>query len=71
MSIKNWFLTGDTHGKVLERLANLPESCAPAETALIILGDCGLNFYLNRTDWKNKRNVGKGLQTLSHNMNGG
>lgn len=57
MSIKNYFLTGDCHGKVLERLANLPENCVPAETALIILGDAGLNFYLNRTDWKNKRNA--------------
>ena len=28
----------------------------PEETAVIILGDAGINFYLNKTDKKNKRN---------------
>lgn len=49
--IKNWLITGDTHGKVFDRLAKINSSLyAPAETALIILGDAGLNFYLNKTD---------------------
>lgn len=53
--IKNWLVTGDTHGQVLERLNHI--GYPPDETALIILGDMGLNFYLNKTDRKNKRNV--------------
>ena len=53
--IKNWLVTGDTHGQVLERLSH--NGYPPDETALIILGDMGLNFYLNKTDQKNKRNV--------------
>lgn len=53
--IKNWLVTGDTHGQVLERLSHI--GYPPDETALIILGDMGLNFYLNKTDRKNKRNV--------------
>lgn len=39
----------------MERLNQI--STSPEETALIILGDAGLNFYLNKTDWKNKRNI--------------
>ena len=53
--IKNWFVTGDTHGHVMERLNQLPPHCEPNETALIILGDAGINFYLNKTDNKNKK----------------
>jgi 3-oxoacid CoA-transferase subunit A len=56
--IKNWFITGDVHGRVLPRLAKLADGdWTPEETALIILGDVGFNFFLNRTDWKNKRDV--------------
>ena len=44
--IKNWLVTGDTHGQVLERLSHI--GYPPDETALIILGDMGLNFYLIR-----------------------
>lgn len=52
-----YYITGDTHGQVLERLAALPYNCEPSETALIILGDCGLNFFLNNTDTKNKISI--------------
>lgn len=47
-------ITGDTHGKVLERLKKInlrPGDC------VIVLGDVGLNFYLNKTDANNKRKV--------------
>ena len=54
---KNWFITGDTHGRVMERLVNIPSSYEPSETALIILGDAGFNFYLNNTDRNLKRQV--------------
>lgn len=58
--IKNWIVTGDTHGGVatISRVGNIrrnmPE-CKPEETAIIILGDAGLNFYLNNTDKKYKK----------------
>lgn len=58
--IKNWIFTGDTHGGVGANIRisnihkNIPE-CKPSETGVIILGDAGLNFYLNKTDKKQKR----------------
>lgn len=60
MAIKNWLITGDTHGRVEDRLCYIRETMSkydPAETAVIILGDCGLNYYLNKTDQKHKRNA--------------
>ena len=54
--IKKWLVTGDTHGQVITRLMNIGTTDYPAEeTALIILGDAGINFYLNKTDLKNKK----------------
>lgn len=58
--IKNWFITGDTHGGVsaIARVGNIQRNnpdCKPSETGIIILGDAGLNFYLNKTDKKHKR----------------
>lgn len=56
--IKNWLITGDTHGLVNSRLKNIDtENYVPEETVVIILGDMGLNFYLNKTDTKNKKAV--------------
>ena len=56
--IKNWLITGDTHGLVNSRLKNInTEDYVPEETVVIILGDMGLNFYLNKTDTKNKKAV--------------
>ena len=53
--IKHYLITGDTHGRVIERISHIPSHYEPAETALIILGDAGINFYLNKTDKKNKK----------------
>ena len=58
--IKNVILTGDTHGGMatITRLSNIQRNmpeCKPEETAVIILGDAGLNFYLNNTDKKYKK----------------
>lgn len=55
--IKNFLITGDTHGRVIERLSHIENKYVPEETALIILGDAGINFYLNKTDAKNKKNI--------------
>lgn len=63
MTIKNCYITGDTHGAVSNRvdtlLANLPHlpHLIPEETALIVLGDLGLNYYLGKKDQRNKKEV--------------
>lgn len=57
--IKKWILTGDTHGGMatISRVGNINRNmnCIPEETGIIILGDAGLNFYLNNTDKKYKK----------------
>ena len=58
--IKNWIVTGDTHGgmSAISRVGNIHrniEDCVPKYTGIIILGDAGLNFYLNNTDKKYKK----------------
>lgn len=63
--IKNYLITGDTHSLVVSRLNEIDkEMYPPAETAVIILGDAGLNFYLNKTDEKNKEAVQKTGYTI-------
>lgn len=60
--IKNVLITGDCHGRVEGRLAHIKETMPeylPEETAVIILGDVGLNYYLSKHDWKNKHRVSK------------
>ena len=59
MAIKNWIITGDTHGGMatISRVGNINRNmtCIPEETAIIILGDAGLNYFLNNTDKKYKK----------------
>jgi 3-oxoacid CoA-transferase subunit A len=60
--IKRWIMTGDTHGQVAMRLDNIVrnmEIVNPAETAVIILGDVGLNFYCNKSENKKKAQLKK------------
>ena len=55
--LKNVLITGDTHGRVEGRLAHIKETMPeylPEETAVIILGDVGLNYYKSKHDWKLK-----------------
>ena len=62
MAIKNFILTGDTHGRVSERLGNIARNMKiedPSETAVIILGDAGFNYWLNKTDDKEIRKAGE------------
>lgn len=50
----------DTHGKVNQRLSYIVENQEienPEETALIILGDAGFNFFLNEEDSKLKHSI--------------
>ena len=53
--ITNWLVRGDCHGKFdwLNELSQYKQE----ETAIIILGDVGLNFFLNEMDKKNKEMV--------------
>ena len=48
----NAMICGDTHGEVFDRIHNLKK-----DTDLIILGDVGLNFYLNNRDREEKKKV--------------
>jgi 3-oxoacid CoA-transferase subunit A len=60
MMIKKWIITGDTHGGVstITRISNIKRNnpgFEDGELGVIILGDAGLNFYLNKTDKKYKK----------------
>lgn len=54
--ITNWLLRGDNHGSFTWMDYQLHDY-KPEETAIIILGDVGLNFYLNKRDAQTKREV--------------
>lgn len=65
--IKHWIITGDTHGQNETRLKNIQLNMPeynPAETAIIILGDVGFNYYKSKKDWKNKHHAAKMGYTL-------
>lgn len=54
--ITTWLVRGDTHGD-MDRLINQLLEYKREETAVIILGDFGINFFLNKTDQKKKEFV--------------
>ena len=56
MAITHWLVRGDNHGSFVWMSQQL-EDYEPETTAIIILGDVGLNFYLNKTDERTKREV--------------
>lgn len=49
-----YFVTGDCHGRFNKVLNYFPFDEENKNNALIILGDTGLNYYLNNTDRKSK-----------------
>lgn len=60
MELKHLFFTGDMHGGVatISRIGNIQRNMPeykPEETIIVILGDAGLNFWLNNTDKKYKK----------------
>ena len=62
MKIKYWLMTGDTHGSgLMTRLRNIktmPDvGAVPEAIGVIILGDVGLNYYLDSRDRKLKKQV--------------
>lgn len=54
--MKDWFVTGDFHGHWENFLIRISK-ISTKNAALIILGDAGLNFYLNKTDKKLKKKI--------------
>jgi 3-oxoacid CoA-transferase subunit A len=65
--IKHVLITGDTHGRVEGRLAYIKETMPeynPRETAVIILGDVGFQYYKNKKDWKLKHHAAQFGYTL-------
>jgi 3-oxoacid CoA-transferase subunit A len=57
MEITKYLVTGDTHGD-FSRFYALNEAVPDGEMwAVIILGDAGLNFWLNKRDAKNKYRI--------------
>ena len=59
--IKDWWISGDTHGAAASRIDILlgVDGIVPEETALIILGDVGFNYYLSERDQRHKREAEK------------
>ena len=55
--IRNWLLRGDTHGNFTWMTNGCLDRYNPEETAIIILGDAGFDFYLNKTDERKKKEV--------------
>ena len=60
--IKKVLITGDCHGRVMDRLAYIKDAMPEyvlSETAIIILGDVGFNYYMSKHDWKTKQQAAK------------
>ena len=60
MELKHLIFTGDMHGgfATITRISNIQQNIPdykPEETMIVILGDAGLNFWLNNTDKKYKK----------------
>lgn len=55
-NITTWLIRGDTHGGT-NWINNQLNDYQPEQTAIIILGDAGFNFYLNKNDIRTKREI--------------
>lgn len=55
--IKNWLVRGDTHGQFAWMENGCLDNYKPEETAIIILGDAGFNYYLNKFDERKKMEI--------------
>ena len=49
--IKNFLIAGDQHGNFNNLIWNIDTDVYnPEETAIVVLGDAGINYYLNGKD---------------------
>ena len=58
--IKNYIITGDTHGVFTDRLIRIKEAGywgKEDETAIIVLGDAGVDYYLDGREKKLKKEL--------------
>ena len=61
---KNWLVRGDCHGSFYWVHELDKERYKPLETAFIVLGDFGVNYYLNKKDEKKKQDLCKSGYTF-------
>lgn len=65
--IKHWIVIGDAHRRVLEqmdRVITIFPHYTPTETAIIFLGDVGINIFCDESDKQLKENINKTGYTL-------
>ena len=46
----NWYITGDKHGDFSALFSENPEILENSDNAVIVLGDAGVNYYLDKRD---------------------
>lgn len=63
--IKHWYLTGDIHGQIPVENWRIAVDTPYDESAIIILGDAGFNYYLNKKDNKVKDKVAEEFPGLT------
>lgn len=51
------YITGDTHGSFFRIRQFCERMKTTKDDIMIILGDAGLNFWLNKSDYKKKKEV--------------
>lgn len=54
--VRDFIITGDLHGDITP-IENIFKDFDKEKYALVILGDAGFNFYLNKTDQKKKEKI--------------
>ena len=60
--IKNWFVTGDTHGQTRLRVENIMRNNSnliPEEIGIIVLGDAGINYYTDSSERSRNKRLSK------------
>ena len=53
----NWYITGDKHGNFADLISIYYEILENPDNAIIVLGDAGINYYLNKKDDKIKESL--------------
>jgi len=56
-NFKHYLVRGDCHGNFNWMMNDSLNNYIPSETAIIILGDAGFNFYLNKTEARHNKEI--------------